>query len=98
MGVEEEEEVAEQPEASGVVGRALHSLEELMRDTYYSTSILVALFLLRECAAAQPLAAAACLAGKRRAARGTWAPSRHHGAAASATLVPLLMPCFRRLP
>ena len=39
----------DQPETAGVVGRALQSLEGLMRDTYYSTSILVALFLMREC-------------------------------------------------
>ena len=47
VGVEPEG-LGEQPEASGVVGRALQSLEGLMRDTYYSTSILVALFLMRE--------------------------------------------------
>lgn len=48
VGVEHEE-VPDQPETAGVVGRALQSLEGLMRDTYYSTSILVALFLMREC-------------------------------------------------
>ncbi|PRW59437.1 hypothetical protein C2E21_2158 [Chlorella sorokiniana] len=46
VGVEQEE-LPDQPETAGVVGRALQSLEGLMRDTYYSTSILVALFLMR---------------------------------------------------
>lgn len=39
----------EAPGSGGIVGRALHAVEELMRNSYYSTSILVALFMLREC-------------------------------------------------
>ena len=53
MGVEQEaegEDGASGALVGGVVGRALHAVEDLMRDSYYSTSILVALFLLRECA------------------------------------------------
>lgn len=46
MGVEQPE-VEEQPESAGVVGRALLALEGVLRDSYYSTSILVALFLMR---------------------------------------------------
>lgn len=50
MGVEQDaDEEGEEGEAPGsFVGRAVHTVESLMRDSYYSTSILVALFLLRE--------------------------------------------------
>lgn len=41
----------EAPGSGGIVGRALQAVEEVMRDSYYSTSILVALFMLRECLA-----------------------------------------------
>ncbi len=47
MGVEQEE-VEGQPATEGVVSRALQSLEEVLRSSYYSTSILVALFMMRE--------------------------------------------------
>ncbi len=47
MGVEQEE-VEGEPASRGVVSRALHSVEGLLRDSYYSTSIYLALFMLRE--------------------------------------------------
>ncbi|KAL4425872.1 hypothetical protein ABPG75_009888 [Micractinium tetrahymenae] len=37
----------EEPGSGGIVGRALHAVEEVMRNSYYSTSILLALFMLR---------------------------------------------------
>lgn len=55
VGVEQAEEEGDL-ESAGVVGRALHALEDLLRDSYYSTSILVALFLMRECQAEGGLA------------------------------------------
>ena len=47
MGVEAEE-VEGQPATRGIVSGALHAAEEMLRNSYYSTSILVALFLMRE--------------------------------------------------
>lgn len=54
VGVEHEAEPgegeggSEAPGDGGVMGRALQAVEDLMRNSYYSTSILVALFMLRE--------------------------------------------------
>lgn len=46
VGVEQEE-VEGKPSSGGIITRALYGAEDLLRSSYYSTSILVALFLMR---------------------------------------------------